>query len=76
MRQFSKVIEIFEKEDILGHVNKVAPYLTKKLDELVDKQDCVTKRKGKGLMQGIVVTKPVERSQCKGSGRRTPDYSG
>ena len=25
-----KVIEIFEKEDIIGHVNKVAPYLTKR----------------------------------------------
>lgn len=55
-----KVIEIFEKEDILGHVNKVAPYLTKKLDELVAETDCVTKRKGKGLMQGIVVTKPLK----------------
>ena len=54
-----KVIEIFEREDIVGHVNKVAPYLTKRLDELVDELDCVTERKGKGLMQGIVVTKPL-----------------
>ncbi len=53
------VIEIFEKEDIVGHVNQVAPYLTEKLDELVEKLDCVTERKGKGLMQGIVLTKPV-----------------
>ena len=30
-----KVIEIFEREDIVGHVNKVAPYLTKRLDEIV-----------------------------------------
>ena len=41
------VIEIFEREDIVGHVNQVAPYLTKKLDELVDELDCVVKRKGK-----------------------------
>ena len=54
-----KVIEIFEREDIVGHVNQVAPYLTKKLDELVDELDCVVKRKGKGLMQGIEITKPL-----------------
>ena len=53
------VIEIFEREDIVGHVNKVAPYLTKRLDELVQEVDCVTERKGKGLMQGIALTKPV-----------------
>lgn len=53
------VIEIFEREDIVGHVNKVAPYLTKRLDELVKEVDCVTERKGKGLMQGIALTKPV-----------------
>lgn len=54
-----KVIEIFEKEDIIEHVNKVAPYLTKRLDELVQEVGCVAERKGKGLMQGIVLTKPV-----------------
>lgn len=54
-----KVIEIFEKEDIIGHVNKVAPYLTKRLDELVQEVGCVAERKGKGLIQGIVLTKPV-----------------
>lgn len=53
------VIEIFEREDIVGHVNKVALYLTKRLDELVKEVDCVTERKGKGLMQGIALTKPV-----------------
>ena len=49
-----------KEEDILGHVNKVAPYLTKKLDELVAETDCITKRKGKGLMQGLVITKPIK----------------
>lgn len=53
------VIEIFEREDIVGHVNQVAPYLTKKLDELVDELDCVVRRKGKGLMQGIEIKKPL-----------------
>ena len=54
-----KVIEIFEREDIVGHVNKVSPYLTKRLDELVQEVDCVAERKGTGLMQGIALTKPV-----------------
>ena len=53
------VIKIFERDDIVGHVNQVAPYLTKRLDELVEEMDWVTERKGKGLMQGIVVTKPL-----------------
>lgn len=53
------VIGIFERERIVDHVSKVAPYLTKRLDELVQELDCVTERKGKGLMQGIVVTKPL-----------------
>lgn len=54
-----KVIEIFERDKIVEHVNKVSPYLTRKLDELVSELDCVTERRGKGLMQGIVLTKPL-----------------
>lgn len=54
-----KVIEIFEKEDIVGHVRKIAPYLEKRLQELADEFDCVIERKGKGLMQGLAFTKPV-----------------
>lgn len=54
-----KVIEIFERENIVGHVNKVAPYLTKRLDEIVDSFDCVVHMKGKGLMQGLEITKPL-----------------
>ena len=54
-----KVVEIFEKENIVEHVRKIAPYLTKRLDELVEEMDCVTERRGKGLIQGIVVKKPA-----------------
>ncbi len=54
-----KVVEIFEKEQIVAHVGEVAPYLTKCLDALVEEMDCVTERRGKGLIQGIVITKPV-----------------
>lgn len=34
-------------------------YLTKKLEELVEEYDTVKAVKGKGLMQGIQVTKPI-----------------
>lgn len=54
-----KVIEIFEKDHIIDHVNQVAPYLEKKLDELVGSMDCVVGRRGKGLMQGLEFTIPV-----------------
>lgn len=54
-----KVLEIFERDDIVGHVNKVAPYLTAKLDELVEEFDCVVQRKGKGLMQGLEISRPL-----------------
>ena len=54
-----KVVEIFEKEKIVEHVRKIVPYLTKRLDELVEEMDCVTERRGKGLIQGIVVKKPA-----------------
>ncbi len=51
----SKVFDIFEQDHILEHVQKVASYLEKKLDELVDKYDYVAGRRGKGLMQGLVI---------------------
>lgn len=54
-----KVIEIFERDNIVEHVKEIAPYLTEKLDELVSSLECVVQRKGKGLMQGIEITKPV-----------------
>lgn len=54
-----KVIEIFERDHILDHVNAVAPYLEKRLDELVCRFDCVVRRKGKGLMQGLEFKVPV-----------------
>lgn len=52
------VLDIFEKEKIVEHVNQIAPYLTKRLEELAEKLDCVTEHRGKGLIQGLVVTRP------------------
>ena len=61
----STVFDIFEKNHILEHVNSVAPYLEKKLDELVTKYDFLTARRGKGLMQGVVSTLPVGKISAK-----------
>ena len=36
------------------------PYFTEKLEELKAEFDCVTERRGKGLMQGLVITKPIK----------------
>ena len=55
----SAVFDQFKACDILGHVKEVAPYLEQKLDELVEKYDFLVTRRGKGLMQGIQVTKPI-----------------
>lgn len=56
----SKVFDLFEKEKVVEHVQKVAPYLEEKLDILVDKYDFIAARRGKGLMQGLVLEgKPV-----------------
>lgn len=51
----SKVFDIFEKDQILSHVQGLTPYFEEKLDELVAKHDCAETRRGKGFMQGIVI---------------------
>ena len=53
------VLDIFEEENIIDHVNAVGTYLEEKLDALVAKSDFVETRRGKGLMQGLVLKKPV-----------------
>ncbi len=56
----STVFDLFEKDGILEHVRELTPYLEEKLDEIVEKYDCITARRGKGFMQGLVVTgRPV-----------------
>ena len=53
----STVLDIYAEKDILVHVKEVSAYLEEKLDKLVKTYDFVTERRGKGLMQGLVVTK-------------------
>ena len=52
----SKVFDIFEEDHIVDHVKELTPYLEQKLDELVDKYEVFSTRRGKGFMQGLVVT--------------------
>lgn len=54
-----KVLELFGKNHILEHVNEVAPYLEKRLDNLMEKYDFIKARRGAGLMQGLVFDRPV-----------------
>lgn len=57
----STVFDIYEEKDILTHVKEVSAYLEERLDKLVETYDFLTARRGKGLMQGLVVTvKPAD----------------
>lgn len=60
-----KVFELFEKQNVLENVNEVSTYLEEKLDEIVDEFDNVKARRGKGLMQGLVLTTPVSETVNK-----------
>lgn len=51
----AKVLELFESEKIVEHVLEVSPYLEEKLDELIEEYDCLLTRRGRGLMQGVVI---------------------
>ena len=51
----SKVLDIFEQDAIVDHVKEVGAYLEEKLNALVDKYDCIAARRGKGLIQGLVI---------------------
>ncbi len=54
-----KVIEIFEKQNVLDNVREVGEYLAKRLEELAAEFDCVETRRGAGLLQGLVFDRPV-----------------
>jgi acetylornithine/N-succinyldiaminopimelate aminotransferase len=53
------VLQIFEEEHIIEHVQEVGAYLEEKLNELVKTNESVLERRGMGLMQGLVLNKPV-----------------
>ena len=51
----SKVLDIFENDKIVEHVKEISVYLEERLDALVKEFDFLEMRRGKGLMQGLVV---------------------
>lgn len=53
------VLDLFEENHIIEHVNQIGDYLAKRLDELVDKYDFITERRGVKLMRGLVFDRPV-----------------
>jgi acetylornithine/N-succinyldiaminopimelate aminotransferase len=55
----SKVFDLYEELNILDHVKEVGAYLGEKLDELVEKYDCVKAHRGVGLMHGLELDQPV-----------------
>ena len=55
----SKVIELFDKQNILNNVREVGVYLESCLDKVAKEFDCVETRRGVGLMQGLVMNRPV-----------------
>ena len=54
-----KVLEMMERDDVTAHVKEISVYFEQRLDELVEKYDFLTTRRGVGLMQGLVCEKPV-----------------
>lgn len=54
-----KVIELFEKQNVLDNVKEVGDYLFGALDRMADEFDCVEAHRGVGLLQGLVFDRPV-----------------
>ena len=54
-----KVLELYEKNDVLANVKRVGAYLEQRLDQLVRTYDQVKERRGRGLMQGLEFDTPV-----------------
>jgi acetylornithine/N-succinyldiaminopimelate aminotransferase len=52
-------LDIMEEEKIVEHAKEVSEYLVEQLDQLVETNEYVEQRRGKGLMQGLVLKKPV-----------------
>lgn len=55
----NKVLDLFDKYNIIENVLEVSVYLEKSLDTLASKYDCIIDRRGAGLMQGLVFNQAV-----------------
>lgn len=54
-----KVLELYEKEHLVEHVQEITPYFTEKLDAVRAHHSQILERRGEGLMQGLVFDRPV-----------------
>lgn len=55
----NKVLDLFQENHIIENVTQVGVYLEQQLDALVETYDFIETRRGAGLMQGLVCSKPV-----------------
>lgn len=55
----STVLDIFEEENLVGHVQEIGAYLEQKLNELKENYPFITDRRGMGLIQGLELGIPV-----------------
>ena len=53
------VLDQYEKQDLTAHVQEIAPYLIRRLDDLVERHESILGRRGRGLMQALVFDRPV-----------------
>lgn len=53
------VLDLFEENHIIDNVKEAGSYLEEKLDGLVSEYDLIETRRGLGLMQGLVLRRPV-----------------
>ena len=55
----AKVLEIFEKREIVKHVREVGEYLWEKLEDLMAEHDVILAHRGAGLIQGLEFSIPA-----------------
>ena len=53
------VLDLFEENHIIDNVKETGAYLERKLDELAAEYDCIEGRRGRGMLQGLVFSRPV-----------------
>lgn len=61
----AKVLEIFENDHIISHVQELTPYLKQQLDQLINRTDCLSERRGMGFMQGLVLEGKTVGAVCQ-----------
>ena len=59
-RAVSTVLDIFENRRLVDHVKTLTPYFEEQLDSLVREVPCLSGRRGRGFLQGLIVSgRPV-----------------